>query len=59
MSTPETRKEVEYLRSLPSIRARCGQVFERGQKGELRFWDLDLGKEEEIVGFCEGLIEVR
>lgn len=46
--------KIDYLRSLPSIRARCSRVFELAEAGRLDYWDLDLTKEASIVDFvCE------
>ena len=49
---------VEYLRSLPAIRARCTQVHELAAKGRLQYFDYHPEKEDEVVEFCKRVIEV-
>lgn len=54
MST--SASQIAHLRSLPSIRERCGQVFALAQADQLDFWHLDLSKQPEIVSFVCSLI---
>lgn len=54
MTDPASR--IAYLRSLPSIRDRCGQVFALAESNQLDFWTLDLAKQPEIVDFVCSLI---
>ncbi|KAJ4480224.1 hypothetical protein J3R30DRAFT_3876069 [Lentinula aciculospora] len=46
-----------YLRTLPSIRERCGRVFELAKAGKLDYFDFHQDKEEELVDFCLGIIQ--
>jgi hypothetical protein len=48
-----------YLRTLPSIRELCTRLFERAQKGELKYFDYDPAREAETVEFSASIIEVR
>ena len=56
---PSSQDPVEYLRSLPSIRARCTQVHDLATKGKLLYFDYHPEKEDEVVEFCKRVIEVR
>ncbi|GAA5894364.1 hypothetical protein JCM8208_006213 [Rhodotorula glutinis] len=47
---------IAYLRSLPSIRERCGRVFALAEAGKLDYWTLDLAQQDKIVEFVCGLI---
>ncbi|SGY79567.1 BQ5605_C008g05165 [Microbotryum silenes-dioicae] len=48
---------VSYLRSLPSIRARCSEVFALAEADQLQYWTLDLSQQPKIVDFVCSLIE--
>jgi hypothetical protein len=56
---PNAHDSVEYLRSLPAIRARCTRVHELATKGRLIYFDYHPEKEDEVVDFCKRVIEVR
>lgn len=56
---PSLQDPVEYLCSLPSIRARCTQVHDLAKKGRLLYFDYHPEKEDEVVEFCKRVIEVR
>mgnify|MGYP003873638071 CR=1 FL=1 len=47
---------IAYLRSLPSIRERCGRVFALAEAGKLDYWTVDLAQQDKIVEFVCGLI---
>ena len=50
----DSASQITYLRSLPSIRERCAQVFTLAEQDRLDFWSLDLTQEPVIVDFvCE------
>ncbi|GAA5844045.1 hypothetical protein JCM9279_003712 [Rhodotorula babjevae] len=56
-SMPATNADtIAYLRSLPSIRERCGRVFALAEAGKLDYWTLDLAQQDKIVEFVCGLI---
>ncbi|KAL0088353.1 hypothetical protein J3Q64DRAFT_1329773 [Phycomyces blakesleeanus] len=48
-----------YLRTLDSIRDRCGQVYEKGQKDQLDFFDVDDSKLPQIVDHVASLTQRR
>ncbi|SCV70908.1 BQ2448_3670 [Microbotryum intermedium] len=48
---------VSYLRSLPSIRARCSRVFALAEADQLQYWSLNLSQQPKIVDFVCSLIE--
>ncbi|KAI9025110.1 hypothetical protein CLU79DRAFT_746299 [Phycomyces nitens] len=48
-----------YLRTLDSIRERCGQVYDKGQKGQLDFFDVDDSKLPQIVDHVASLTKRR
>jgi len=52
----DSASQIAYLRSLPSIRARCAQVFALAERDQLDYWHLDLAKQPEIVDFVCSLI---
>lgn len=39
----------DYLRTLPAIRERCSKVYEKAQKGELVYFDVDESALDKIV----------
>ncbi|KAF9072611.1 hypothetical protein BDP27DRAFT_1417957 [Rhodocollybia butyracea] len=45
-----------YLRTLPSIRERCGRVFELAKGGKLEYFDYHADKEEDVTEFCLNII---
>lgn len=49
-----SQEQIAYLRSLPSIRDRCSQVFALAEEDKLEYWSVDLAQEASIVDFvCE------
>ena len=50
--------QISYLRSLPSIRERCTRVHELAKQGRLEYFDYHPEKEDEVVKFCIGIIQV-
>jgi len=46
-----------YLRTLPAIRERCGQVFELAKQGRLEFFDYHPEKESDVAAYCTGIIK--
>jgi hypothetical protein len=49
----------EYLRTLPSIRERCGRVHDLAKQGKLQYFDYHPEKEEIVTDFCIRIIRVR
>lgn len=56
---PQETNAIQYLRSLPSIRARCTEVHKLAQQNKLRYFDYHPEKEQEVIDFCAGIISVR
>lgn len=48
-----------YLRTLPSIRERCGKVFDLAKEGKLEYFEYHPGKEADVATFCTEIIQVR
>jgi len=48
-----------YLRTLPAIRERCGQVFELAQQDKLEYFEYHPAKEADVAAFCTKIIQVR
>ncbi|KZO99260.1 DUF1688-domain-containing protein [Calocera viscosa TUFC12733] len=53
----EPSAQAVYLRTLPSIRQRCSQVFELARAGQLQYFDYHPEKEGEVVDYCMSLIQ--
>jgi hypothetical protein len=47
-----------YLRTLPAIRDRCGQVFDLAKAGKLQYFEYHPEKEDTVAEFCDALISV-
>lgn len=47
-----------YLRTLPSIRERCGRVHELARQGKLSYFDYNPEKEKDVAKFCVSLMKV-
>ncbi|KZT22894.1 DUF1688-domain-containing protein [Neolentinus lepideus HHB14362 ss-1] len=45
-----------YLRTLPSIRERCGRVYELAKQGKLEFFEYHPEKEVDVASFCVDII---
>lgn len=54
---PSSQKAA-FLRTLPAIRERCGQVFELAKQGNLEYFDYHPEKEIDVVAFCIGIMKV-
>ncbi len=50
---------IEYLRTLPSIRERCGRVHHLAKQGKLQFFEYHPEKEEDVTNYCIKIIQVR
>jgi hypothetical protein len=50
---------IEYLRTLPSIRERCGRVHDLARQGKLQYFDYHPEKEEIVTDYCIRIIKVR
>ena len=50
---------IEYLRTLPSIRERCGRVHDLAKQGKLQYFDYHPDKEEIVTDYCIRIIRVR
>ena len=55
LSTDQT---IEYLRTLPSIRERCGRVHDLAKQGKLQYFDYHPEKEEDVTNYCIKIIRV-
>jgi len=53
-----TEQTVEYLRTLPSIRERCGRIHDLAKQGKLHYFDYHPVKEEDVIKFCIRIIRV-
>lgn len=51
-------QKVAYLRTLPAVRERCGQVFQLAQQGKLQYFEYHAQKESEVTDFCLGIVDV-
>ena len=49
---------IEYLRTLPSIRERCGRVHDLAKQGKLQYFVYHPEKEEIVTDYCIGIIRV-
>jgi hypothetical protein len=59
LSSSSSREEIiEYLRTLPSIRERCGRVYGLAKQGKLQYFDYHPEREEDIVNYCIKIIQV-
>ncbi|CAD6897059.1 unnamed protein product [Tilletia controversa] len=58
-STAAPSDKVAYLRSLPSIRARCQQVFDLASSSSdgLQYFEFHPEHEAEVVNFCASIIQ--
>ena len=50
---------IEYLRTLPSIRERCGRVHDLAKQGKLQYFDYHPENEEIVTDYCIRIIRVR
>jgi hypothetical protein len=50
---------IEYLRTLPSIRERCGRVHDLARQGRLQYFDYHPENEEIVTDYCIRIIRVR
>ncbi|BFZ59950.1 hypothetical protein YB2330_000972 [Saitoella coloradoensis] len=46
-----------YLRTLNAVRERSNVIFEKGKQGELKCFDLDMGKMDDVIGFVASIIK--
>lgn len=49
---------VSYLRSLPAVRERSGQVFDLILEGKADHWDWDESRFPVVVDYCAAILEV-
>jgi hypothetical protein len=49
---------IEYLRTLLSIRERCGRVYDLAKQGKLQYFEYHSEKEEVVVNYCIRIIQV-
>ncbi|KZV67351.1 DUF1688-domain-containing protein [Peniophora sp. CONT] len=47
-----TQAKIEYLRTLPAIRERCGRVHDLAKQGKLEYFEYHPGKEEDAADYC-------
>jgi hypothetical protein len=48
-----------YLRSLNAVRERCSIITDKALKNDLRHFDVDMGKFDDVVTFVANIIKVR
>ena len=53
-----TIQTIEYLRTLQSIRERCGRVHDLAEQGKLQYFEYHPEKEEDVVNYCIRIIQV-
>jgi hypothetical protein len=56
---PSREQMIEYLRTLPSIRERCGRGHDLAKQGKLQYFDYHPEKEESVTDYCIRIIRVR
>ncbi|KAH9990213.1 DUF1688-domain-containing protein [Russula compacta] len=58
VGTPSSSREltIEYLRTLPSIRERCGRVHDLAKQGNLQYFNYHPEKEENVTDYCISII---
>jgi hypothetical protein len=49
---------IEYLRTLPSIRERCGRVHDLAKQGKLQYFDYHPEKEQDVTDYCIRIMRV-
>lgn len=49
---------IEYLRTLLSIRERCGRVHDLAKQGKLQYFEYHPEKEEDVTNYCIRIIQV-
>ncbi|KAA1474482.1 DUF1688-domain-containing protein [Dentipellis sp. KUC8613] len=47
-----TQQRIEYLRTLPAIRERCGRVYDLAKQDKLQYFDYHPDKESGVVDYC-------
>ena len=53
-----TEQTIEYLRTLPSIRERCGRVHDLAKQGKLQYFNYYPEKEGDVTDYCIKIIQV-
>ncbi|KAI9464073.1 DUF1688-domain-containing protein [Lactarius psammicola] len=48
---------IEYLRTLLSIRERCGRVHDLAKQGKLQYFEYHPEKEEDVTNYCIKIIQ--
>ncbi|KAI0299350.1 DUF1688-domain-containing protein [Multifurca ochricompacta] len=48
---------IEYLRTLPSIRERCGRVHDLAKQGKLKYFGYHPDREEQVADYCIRIIK--
>jgi Protein of unknown function (DUF1688) len=49
---------IEYLRTLPSIRERCGRVHDLARQGKLQYFNYHPEREQDVTDYCVRIIQV-
>ena len=57
--SPSRTQTIEYLRTLLSIRERCGRVHDLAKQGKLQYFEYHPEKEEDVTDYCIRIIQVR
>ncbi|KAF9164590.1 hypothetical protein BGX21_009923 [Mortierella sp. AD011] len=55
--SPSTADTISYLRSLPAIRERAELVYSKAQDNQLKYFDVDLSKLNDVAKFVVSLIK--
>lgn len=53
-----TQEKIEYLRTLPAIRERCGRVHDLAKQGKLQYFEYHPDKETDAADYCSKIIKV-
>lgn len=53
------QSKVEYLRTLPAIRERCGRVHDLAKQGKLQYFDYHPEQEDAAAEYCLQIIKVN
>jgi hypothetical protein len=53
-----TEQQIEYLRTLPAIRERCGRVHDRAKNDGLEYFTYHPDKEVDVADYCTRIIKV-
>lgn len=58
LGAQSSSRKIEYLRTLLSIRERCGRVHDLAKQGKLQYFEYHPEKEEDVTNYCVKIIQV-